>query len=120
MANTKRFTPLTPAVLYILMALSGGEKHGYGIMKQVESDSEGRVSMGNGTLYGSLKRMLDAGLVAEGDKKIDPTMDDQRRIYYKITGLGQEALAAELERYERVVALTRRHAVGTMAAVYAQ
>lgn len=111
MTNTKTFTPLTPAVLYILIALSGGEKHGYGIMKQVESDSEGKVSMGNGTLYGSLKRMLDAGLVAEGNKKVDPEMDDQRRVYYKITGMGKKALAAELERYERVVALTKRHAV---------
>jgi DNA-binding PadR family transcriptional regulator len=90
------------------MALSQSEKHGYAIMKQVEADSDGRVSMGPGTLYGSLKRMLDAGLVAESDKKIDPDMDDQRRIYYKITGLGQKALAAELERYKRVVSLTKR------------
>lgn len=111
MANTKTFTPLTPAVLHILMALSLGDMHGYGIMKQVEADSEGRVSMGNGTLYGSVKRMLDAGLIAEGGKRVDPKMDDQRRIYYKITGLGEKALAAELERYERVVALTKRHAV---------
>ena len=110
MSGSKTYTPLTPAVLYILMALSSGEKHGYGIMKQVESDSEGKVSMGNGTLYGSLKRMLDAGLVAEGDKKIDPNMDDQRRIYYKITGLGQITLSAELERYNRVVDLTKRRA----------
>lgn len=110
MPDSKTYTPLTPAVLYILMALSASEKHGYGIMKQVESDSEGKVSMGNGTLYGSLKRMLDAGLVAESDKKIDPDMDDQRRIYYKITGLGQKALAAELERYDRVVTLTKRRA----------
>lgn len=118
MSDTKTFTPLTPAVLYILMALSAGEKHGYGIMKQVEADSEGRVSMGNGTLYGSLKRMCDAGLVAESDKKIDPDMDDQRRIYYKITGLGRKALAAELERYQRVVALTKRHAAIMQAVVY--
>lgn len=101
------------------MALSGGEKHGYGIMKQVEADSEGKVSMGNGTLYGSLKRMMDARLIAEGGKKIDPSMDDQRRIYYKVTGLGQKTLTAELERYERVVALTkRRHAITVEAATY--
>lgn len=111
MAKPKTYTPLTPAVLYILMALSGSDKHGYGIMKQVEADSEGKVSMGNGTLYGSLGRMVDAGLVAESDKKIDPEMDDQRRVYYKITGLGKQALAAELNRYERVVALTKRHAI---------
>lgn len=110
MADSKTFTPLTPAVLYILMALSGGEKHGYGIMRQVESDSEGKVSMGNGTLYGSLKRMLDAGLVAESDKKIDPVMDDQRRVYYRITGLGEKALTTELERYKHVVTLAKRRA----------
>ena len=57
--------PLTPAIFHILLALSSGERHGYSIMKQVEADSEGRVTMGPGTLYGSLKRMLDAGLVKE-------------------------------------------------------
>lgn len=118
MPDSKTYTPLTPAVLYILMALSESEKHGYAIMKQVEADSEGKISMGPGTLYGSLKRMFEAGLVAESDKKIDPAMDDQRRIYYKITGLGKKALAAELERYERVVALTKRHAVTIQAVTY--
>lgn len=117
MSDSRTYTPLTPAVLYILMALSDGEKHGYGIMKQVESDSEGKVSMGNGTLYGSLKRMLDAGLIAEGHKKVDPEMDDQRRIYYKITGLGQKALTAELERYKRVVVLSKRRAATPFDAV---
>ncbi len=118
MPSDKHYTPLTPAVLYILMALSASEKHGYAIMKQVEADSEGKVSMGPGTLYGSLKRMLEAGLVAESDKKIDPDMDDQRRIYYKITGVGTEALDAELERYRRVVSLTKRHASGTSFGTY--
>lgn len=100
--------PLTPAVFHILLALSSGERHGYAIMKQVEADSQGKVSMGPGTLYGSLKRMLDAGLVDESDKRIDPEMDDQRRIYYRITGLGVQALAAELERYRRIVALAQQ------------
>ncbi len=112
MSNSKAYTPLTPAVLYILMALADSEKHGYAIMKQVEADSESKVSMGPGTLYGSLKRMLEAGLVAESEKKIDPDMDDQRRIYYKITGAGKQALEAELERYRRVVSLTKRPASG--------
>lgn len=119
MSVSKTYTPLTPAVLYILMALSESEKHGYAIMKRVETDSEGKVSMGPGTLYGSLKRMLEAGLIAESDKKIDPTLDDQRRIYYKITGLGQKALGAELERYKKVVALTnRRLAVSASVVIY--
>ena len=99
--------PLTPAVFHILLALSSGERHGYGIMKQVEADSQGKVSMGPGTLYGSLKRMLDAGLVKESDKRIDPEMDDQRRIYYQITGVGVQALAAELERYRHIVTLAK-------------
>jgi DNA-binding PadR family transcriptional regulator len=100
--------PLTPAVFHILLALSGGDMHGYGIMKQVNADSERRVSMGAGTLYGSLKRMLDAGLVKESAKRVDPDLDDERRIYYAITGLGKEALADELERMRAIVELSRR------------
>jgi DNA-binding PadR family transcriptional regulator len=76
-------------------------------MKQVEADSHRNVSMGPGTLYGSLKRMLDAGLVRESDKRVDPEMDDERRIYYQITGMGAEALAAELDRYRRIVTLAQ-------------
>ena len=108
MSSTSSSPPLTPAVFHILLALSSGERHGYGIMKQVEADSQGKVSMGPGTLYGSLKRMLDAGLVRESDKRIDPEMDDQRRIYYQITGAGAEALAAELKRYLRIVTLAQQ------------
>jgi DNA-binding PadR family transcriptional regulator len=76
-------------------------------MKQVEADSQGKVSMGAGTLYGSLKRMLDAGLVEESDKRVDPVMDDERRIYYRITGVGAKALEAELERYKRIVTVAQ-------------
>jgi DNA-binding PadR family transcriptional regulator len=105
MASKKVSTPLTPAVLHILIALSTKERHGYGIMKQVETDSRGKVKMGPGTLYGSVGRMIDAGLIRESDRKIDPEMDDERRVYYKITAAGEKALAAELERYRDVVAL---------------
>ena len=107
MATTNSSPPLTPAVFHILLALSSGERHGYGIMKQVEADSQGKVAMGPGTLYGSLKRMLDAGMVRESDKRVDLEMDDERRIYYQITGRGAEALAAELERYKRIVTLAQ-------------
>ena len=65
MANKQGHAPLTPAVLHILLALSTQERHGYGIMKQVELDSQGKVKMGPGTLYGSLGRMIDAGLIRE-------------------------------------------------------
>jgi DNA-binding PadR family transcriptional regulator len=107
MSMTER-APLTPAVFHILLALATSERHGYGIMKQVDADSRGKVSMGAGTLYGSLKRMLDSGLVAESDKRVDSEMDDQRRIYYRITDAGRDALGAELERYNHLVALTQK------------
>ena len=119
MGKTKANAPLTPAVLHILLALSTQERHGYGIMKQVDSDSQGKVNMGPGTLYGSLSRMVEAGLIRESDKKIDPEMDDERRVYYKITGLGQKALAAELERYRKVVAVAKRKRLAPDTFAYA-
>ena len=118
MSNNKANAPLTPAVLHILLALSTQERHGYGIMKQVEADSQGKVNMGPGTLYGSLGRMIDAGLIRQSDKKIDPKMDDERRVYYKITGLGKKALAAELQRYREVVALAKRSALSPNTFIY--
>jgi len=77
-------------------------------MKPVESDSQGKVKMGPGTLYGSIGRMLNAGLIRETDKKIDPHLDDERRIYYQITALGQKTLGAELDRYREVVAIAKK------------
>ncbi|MBD1895878.1 PadR family transcriptional regulator [Coleofasciculus sp. FACHB-129] len=103
--------PLTPAVFHILLALSTQERHGYEIMKQVELDSQRKVKMGPGTLYGSLGRMIEAGLIRESDKKIDPKMDDERRIYYRITGLGKKALAAELERYREVLMVAQQRRI---------
>lgn len=97
--------PLTPAVLHILLALSTAERHGYGIMKQVEADSQGKVKMGPGTLYGSIGRMMEAGLIRESDRRADAEMDDGRRIYYGLTGAGRAALGAELKRYRSVVAV---------------
>ncbi|MCU1330661.1 MAG: putative transcriptional regulator [Bryobacterales bacterium] len=74
-------------------------------MKQVEADSQGKVKMGPGTLYGSMGRIMDAGLIRESDKRVDPDMDDERRIYYRLTSLGREALEAELKRYRGVVSV---------------
>jgi DNA-binding PadR family transcriptional regulator len=101
----KGTVPLTPAVLHILLALSTVERHGYGIMKQVERESGGKVRMGPGTLYGSIGRMMSAGLIRESDTRPDPDLDDERRIYYALTGAGRTALQAELERYREVVAV---------------
>lgn len=105
MSTIKPLAPLTPAVFYILLALAGGEKHGYEIMKQVKHDSHAQVKMGTGTLYGSLKRMLADGLIEEAGDRLDPTLDDERRRYYRLTALGRQAFEAELQRYARVVSL---------------
>jgi DNA-binding PadR family transcriptional regulator len=94
--------PLTPAVFHILLALFGKERHGYDIMQQVKEDSGDTVKMGPGTLYGSLDRMIEVGLVAKGDTR------DPRRIYYRLTALGQATLRAETERLSRVARVARR------------
>ena len=92
--------PLTPAVLYILLALSEEDLHGYGIMLVVETISEGAVKMGPGTLYGTIKRLLAAGFVEE----LATDEADRRRIY-RLTGPGRKLLRAELERLRRIVEL---------------
>ena len=94
---------LPPAHLHILLALADGEKHGYAVMHEVERMTEGEVTMGPGTLYGAIKRMLRAGLIEETDERPDPDVDDERRRYYRATGLGARTLTAETERLERLV-----------------
>ena len=105
--NPEEFTPLTPAVFNILLSLADGEKHGYGIMLEVEANTKGQVIMGPGTLYGSIKRMLKADLIEESDERADPEMDDQRRKYYKLTNLGRRALRMEAERLASQVMIAR-------------
>lgn len=90
--------PLTPAVLHILLALADGEKHGYGIMQEVAKLTEGEMKMGPGTLYGSIKRMLEARLIEESDERPDPALDDERRRYYRITAFGEKVARAEARR----------------------
>ena len=95
--------PLPMATLHILVALRGGELHGYALMREVERLSDGAVRMGPGTLYGSIKRMLADGLIEETAERPDPELDDQRRRYYRATALGERACAAELQRLENLV-----------------
>ena len=112
MTNTKsqpgQFLPLTPAVFHILLVLSDEDRHGYDIMREIAAATDGKIKMGPGTLYGSIKRMLQAGLIAEADERPDPSLDDARRRYYTLTDLGQRVLAAEVERLARLVDLARR------------
>ena len=107
--------PLTPAVFHILLALADGEKHGYAIMQDVEAQTHGGMKMGPGTLYGSIKRMLAAGLIEETGEHPDPQLDDERRRYYRLTGLGQRVVSAESERLEQAVAIARQKQVLTFS-----
>ena len=99
--------PLSPAVFHILLALADGEKHGYGIMQEVAAITDNAVRMGPGTLYGTIKRMLEAGLITETDERPDPTLDDERRRYYRLTAPGKRVAQAELARLERLVNVGR-------------
>jgi DNA-binding PadR family transcriptional regulator len=102
------FLPLTPAVFHVLLALADGERHGYAIMQAVAETTGGGITMGPGTLYGTLKRLLDSGLVEEHDQRPDPELDDERRRYYRLTALGQQVAAAESRRLETLVRAARR------------
>jgi DNA-binding PadR family transcriptional regulator len=99
--------PLTPAVLHILLALADKVRHGYAIMKQVQADSDGRVKMGPGTLYGALSRMTKSGLIDESEGRSNPDLDDERRIYYRLTDAGRDALSLEISRYRSVVEVAK-------------
>ncbi|MCY4582253.1 MAG: PadR family transcriptional regulator [Chloroflexi bacterium] len=104
------FLPLPASQLHILLALTTGDNHGYGIMKEVEAFTAGAVTMGPGTLYGAIKQMLKAGLIEETFERPDPDLDDERRRYYCLTELGDRTLDAEVLRLEQLAraARTRR------------
>src|SRR3989442_8711295 len=89
------YLPLPPATFHILLALADGELHGYAIMKGVAARSEGSVRLGPGTLYGSLKRLLEAGLLEEGGEWADPEGGDEGRRHYRMTQLGPSVGSAE-------------------------
>ena len=99
------FLPLTPAVFHILLALADGERHGYGIMREIAERTQGTVRMGPGTLYGTIARMLGDGLIAVADERPDPAHDDERRRYYRLTELGRRVASAEALRLEQLVRL---------------
>src|SRR3954471_17606208 len=104
------FLPLTPAVLHILLALAGERqgRHGYAIAREVEEVTTGHIRMGPGTLYGSIQRMIDSGLIEEtpGGRRA-ATDDDERRRYYRLTALGRRTLELEAARLDAVVAIAR-------------
>jgi DNA-binding PadR family transcriptional regulator len=95
--------PLTPAVFHTLLALVDGDKHGYAIMKDVETQTAGRLKLGPGTLYGTIKRLLAAGLIVETAERPDPELDDERRRYYRLTVSGRQSAELEGQRLLQAV-----------------
>lgn len=103
--------PLTPVALNVLLALADGERHGYGIMREVRERTGGKVRLGPGTLYGAVKRLKEGGAIEESEERPDPEADDERRRYYRLTGFGRAVLAAEVERLDGLVRVARRKGV---------
>jgi DNA-binding PadR family transcriptional regulator len=111
MADKTKFTareveallPLTPLSFQILLALVDSERHGYGIMKEIERRTKGRMTTATGPLYLAAQRLLESGLIAESDKRPAPELDDQRRRYYKLTPFGRAVAAAEAKRMANLV-----------------
>ena len=99
--------PLAPATFEILLALVDGERHGYAIMQEVTTRTEGAVRLGPGTLYGALKRLLETGLVEEGSERADPELGDDRRRYYRLTNLGLRVARMEARRLDAMVRAAR-------------
>jgi len=100
--------PLRPSVFHILLALSDGDLHGYGIMQEVAEHTAGQIKLGPGTLYGAIKRLLSDGLIVEADERPDPELDDERRRYYRLTDFGQKVLRAEVQRISQMVSVAQR------------
>jgi DNA-binding PadR family transcriptional regulator len=101
------FVPLTPVAFEILLALADGERHGYSILQEVESRSGGAVSLHAGTLYRALARLLESDLIEELRHSPDPTSDDERRRYYRLTTRGLAVAKAEVGRLEGQLAAAR-------------
>ena len=105
--DPKKFIPLKAHWFHIMLSLAGGEQHGYGIMQEVLNRSTGKVRLWPATLYGSIKRLIEAELIEESDERPAPELDDARRRYYRLTVLGRRVLDAECERLQELVRTIR-------------
>jgi DNA-binding PadR family transcriptional regulator len=102
-AKVQSFLPLKTQWFHILLSLASGEQHGYGIMQEVLNRTTGKVRLWPATLYGSIKRLMEADLIQESDHRPAPEEDDARRRYYRLTAFGKQVLDAECERLQDLV-----------------
>jgi DNA-binding PadR family transcriptional regulator len=105
--DTETFLPLKTQWFHIMLSLAGDGQHGYGIMQEVLERTSGKVRLWPATLYGSLKRLIEAELIEESDERPAPELDDARRRYYRLTALGRRVLHAECDRLQELVRAIR-------------
>ena len=105
--DPQKFIPLKNQWFHIMLSLASGEQHGYGIMQEVLNRTTGKVRLWPATLYGSIKRLIEADLIEESDERPAPELDDARRRYYRLTALGRRVLDAECERLQDLVRTIR-------------
>jgi DNA-binding PadR family transcriptional regulator len=103
--DPQQSAPLSPATLHILLALAAEDLHGYGIIQEIARQSEDRYKVGPGTLYDNLKKLMDAGLVADAPKSASARGDDRR--FYRLTIDGRKTLSVEIDRLQSVVRQAR-------------
>ena len=108
MPDPDSLIPLPTAVFHILIALADRDRHGYSIMQDVASRTSGKVQLSPGTLYSSIRRMLEQGLIEELSESPDPESTDERRRYYRLTRFGRRVAAAEVERLNALVRQARQ------------
>lgn len=105
--DPQNFIPLKTQWFHIMLTLATGEQHGYGIMQEVLDRTAGKVRLWPATLYGSIKRLIEAGLIEESRQRPSPELDDARRRYYRLTQLGRRVLDAECDRLQELVRTIR-------------
>ena len=111
--DPRSFLPLTPLAFQVLLALADSDRHGYGIIREVDTRTDGLIRLRSGTLYTLLQRLLGEGLILESDDRPRAEDDDERRRYYALTELGHAVLTAEARRLESALGEARRkHVIG--------
>lgn len=99
--------PLSPSFFHILLSLGEGERHGYALKREIAHRTDGRLKLGPGMLYGSIKKMLELGLIEESADRPDAHLDDERRRYYRITNYGRKVAQAEAARMRELAQLAK-------------
>jgi DNA-binding PadR family transcriptional regulator len=109
--NPERLLPLPSATFYILLSVAEEDRHGYAIIQDVAARTDGALKLSAGTLYRSIQRMLEQGLIIETQDRPDPELDDERRRYYRITAFGRTVAHAETSRLSQLLKFARSRGI---------